>query len=272
MKVTVYYPTYNEKHERILRDFAAGVPGAEVKRAEDFSRDDGDIGVVFGWYKHAFAPTLAKRPIIEHYTSLGPRRLILVESAFQLRAEYFQVGWDGFAGYADFRNGDCPGDRWGQFGIKAKPWKQDGDYALVIGQLPRDTQVQDVNHLAWCGWAVQEAARVHGKALFRPHPKVQDPIDYGIDESLIQKGSLKEGLAGAKCVVTWNSTTGVDAVIAGVPVVAMDTGAMAYPMASHSIAGKLRRPSRRNWLYGLGYSQWKPSEMREGKPWIHLTR
>lgn len=272
-RVAVYFPTYNEKHEAILRDFAAGVPGAVVKPYEQFRPGEADIGVVFGWYKYAFKPTMAKRPIIDYYLSLGKRHLIVVESAFQLRAKYFQVGWDGFAGYADFCNEAMPADRWNGLGLKVTPWQDRPDGpAVVIGQLPRDTQVQDVDHIAWCREAVEEAKRVHGSVIFRPHPRCDDIDIFGIDREIIDLGKLRSTLSKAKCVITWNSTTGVDALIAGVPVVAMEHGSVSWPLASHSIDAPLVRPTRSQWLAGIGYSQWERHEMREGLPWNHLTR
>lgn len=273
MKVAVYIPNYNDKHCNILRDFAKGIPGAIVKSATHFKPGEADIGVVFGWFKYAYEPTMSKRPIIEHYLSMGACRLIIVESAFQRRGHYYQIGWDGFAGFADFCSDGVPGDRWKGINIPSKPWRKgNGGKCVVIGQLPRDTQVQDVDHLLWCRWAVEKARQIHGDVLFRPHPRCKDPGIYGIDENLIDTGKLEDTLARAKCVITWNSTTGVDAAIAGVPVVAMDEGAMAWPMASHTIEEPLTRPDRQQWLANMGYSQWTLKEMREGLPWRHLTR
>ncbi len=271
MKVAVYLPTYNDKHCDILRSFAAGIPGAIVKKAIKFKPGEADIGVVFGWFKYAYEPAMCKKPIIDHYLSMGTRHLIVVESGFQLRGIYYQVGWNEFAGYADFNVGNVSDDRWKSFGIKPKHWRKGSDgVCTVIGQLPRDTQVQDENHIEWCQHTVAECQKIYGDVIFRPHPKIQDPGIYGIDENLIEIGKLRDALSKSRCVVTWNSTTGVDAVIAGVPVVAMDRGAMAWRMASHALNAKLRNPSRREWLNQLGYSQWTQDEMRAGLPWRHL--
>lgn len=273
MKIAVYIPTYNRKHCDILRSFAAGIPGATVKLAKNFIPGEADIGVVFGWYKYSYEKTMSKRPIIEHYLAKGSGHLIIVESAFQCRGHYYQIGWDGFAGSADFKNEGARSDRWGMLDISPKPWRQsDGGNCVVIGQLPRDTQVQDVGHTAWCRWAVNMCLETYGNVLFRPHPKCDDPGIYGISEEMFDTDALADSLAKDRCVVTWNSTTGVDAVIAGVPVVAMDEGSISWPMASHKINDPLVRPNRDKWFAKLGYSQWTLDEMRKGLPWRHLTR
>ena len=141
----------------------------------------------------------------------------------------------------------------------------------MIVQPPRDTQVQDVDHIGWCRRTVKECQKIYTDVSFRPHPKCEPEI-YGIDEGLLDTGKLRSTLDGARCVVTWNSTTGVDAIIAGVPVIAMDPGAMAWPVASHTLSAPLRRPARTEWLNRLGYSQWTEREMREGLPWRPVTR
>ena len=257
MKVAVYIPTYNDKHCDILRSFAAGIPGAIVKKAIHFKPGEADIGVVFGWFKYAFESAMCKKPIIDHYLSMGSKRLIVVESAFQLRGEYYQVGWDGFAGYADFMAEGMGGDRWQKLSIKQKPWRPKGTGpCVVIGQLARDTQVQDVDHIDWCQNTVAQCQEIYDEVIFRPHPKRDSRDKYGIDEKICDIGNLKDTLSKAQCVVTWNSTTGVDAIIAGVPVVAMDQGSMAWRLASHSLESPLRNPSRWEWLNQLGYSQW----------------
>ena len=61
---------------------------------------------------------------------------------------------------------------------------------------------------------------------------------------------------------TFCSTTGVDAVLAGVPTVAHDAGSM--------VAGVTPGMKRLPWLSWLAYTQWTYREMEEGKPWLAL--
>ena len=269
MRVIVYEPRYSRKQQLILRQMVGGIKGAELQSLEDFVPGEADVAVVFGWYKLAWQPTMAKWPIIVH----PGHRLLIIESAFQLRKSYYQVGWGGFAGHADFRTDGVPDDRWRVMGIPTRPWQHNPDGPIVvIGQLPHDTQVQDVDHVQWCQDTVryfQDAGQI---VRFRPHPRIKDSLDYGIPEELWDQGKLRLTLKRAQAVVTWNSTTGVDAAIAGVPVVALDRGSMAWPVASHELAGAFVRPDRAQWFAALGYSQWTPSEMLLGKPWEHLNR
>jgi hypothetical protein len=84
-------------------------------------------------------------------------------------------------------------------------------------------------------------------------------------------GNLAEALAGAAFAVTWNSNSGVDAAMAGVPVVAMDEGSMAWPVAAHDLGAVPRLPERRPWAAQLAWCQWRPEEIADGTAWEALS-
>lgn len=276
MKVHIYLPDYNPKLAVVLRAFAAGIdrvnPGwAEVRPLGDPAPCD--VAVIFGLVKKSYEPTWAKAPILEHHSGRG---LLVIESAFVRRGAYWSVGFGGINGGADFRSEGMPPDRWQALGIKSKRWHRREDGPVVVcGQLPRDTNVQDTDHAGWCRRAVAFYEKRGLPVVFRPHPRIEDPEIYGVDPALFDPNrKLRETLREARVLVTYNSNSGTDAAIAGVPVVACDPGSFAWPVAAHGLTAveRLRRPSRRAWLAGLGYSQWSLEEMREGAPWRHLTR
>jgi hypothetical protein len=256
----------------VLKAFAEGA-GAKVVPIRDFAPHYG-AAVIFGWYRYDSKKAMEKRPVIDSMTG----RLIVIESGFVRRGEYYQIGWNGFAGHADFRTGPgTPLDRWYKLGIDAKEWKQDKDGLIVLcGQLPRDTQVQDVDHIEWClDTLVKLQARYGDRVRFRPHPRVKErdnPYNvYRIDPAIYDERPLQRVFNDASLIVTWNSTTATEAAIAGIPIVAMDFGSMAFPVAAHSIDAAFMRPDRTQWLAGLGYSMWTVDEMRKGLPWEHLS-
>lgn len=269
MKILIFEPDYNPKHRKILRALAEGIPGAEVRPLDRY--EPCDIAVIFGAAKDAYPPTWPKREILARHQG---RRLLMVESAFVRRGDYYQIGWGGFAGNADFNNGGAPDDRWRAMNIPTKPWQNRPDGAVIVcGQLPRDTQVQDVDHVKWCKNTVDTLSQMGERVLFRPHPRQQDASIYGIPEGLIDKRRMVHSLDDAKCVVTWNSTSSVDALIQGVPAITIHPSSIAYPVAQHKLRAvqSLQYPSRRQWLAGLGYAQWTLDEMRRGLPWKHLN-
>lgn len=270
MKVIVYKPDYNPKLTTIMKAFAEGVPGAEIRDQRKYKPCD--IAVIFGVVKRAYKKTWSKQRILDAHSG---RSLIIIESAFVSRGQYWQVGFGGFAGTGDFRNDDMPVDRWLSFNVNSKPWKRRPDGPVVVmGQLPRDTTVQNTDHPKWCRETVRYYESLGQSVLFRPHPRIENAEVYGIPASLHDTRDLQEVLHEARCFVTYNSTTGVDGAVKGVPVIAMDRGSMAWPVANHKLSDihNLSYPDRDAWLAGLGYSQWSLDEMRAGLPWKHLTR
>lgn len=271
VKVVVFEPTaYNPKHCRVLRAFADGVPGAIVRDVTKY--EPCDVAVLFGGVKKTFEPSWSKRAILDRHQG---RSLIMIESAFVKRGEYWQVGFGGCAGNADFRSEGMPMDRWLGFGMKGKPWQVRPDRPVIVcGQLIRDTQVQDVDHPKWCQETVAYFEALGLPVLFRPHPKAATVEEYGVDPKYIDTRKLGLVLKIARCFVTWNSTSAVDAVINGVPVMVGDRSSISWPVGVHGLChpDDLIFPVREPWLSGLGYAQWSAQEMREGLPWQHLMR
>lgn len=270
MRIVCYEPDYNEKHRTILRAFALGA-GAEVRDLKDYV--DCDVAVVFGLVKTAFAPTHAKQAIFDRHKD---RRLILLETAIvELKEAYYSAGFGGIARAADYRNAGSPPDRWESFGVPVAPWvDRVGGPVYVCGQLPRDTTVQFTDHVGWCRSAVRFYSDLGVDVRFRPHPRVVDADIYGIARRHLDDRPLRDALAEARAIVTWNSGVAVDAVLAGVPAVAVDSWSMAWDMASHDLEGALDPifPGRSQWLANLGYVQWSLDEFRSGAAWRHLMR
>ena len=267
MKVIVFEPWYDEKHQMVLRAFAEGA-NAEVRDIRKY--EPCDIAVIFGLVKKSYKPTWTKQNVLDRHKG---KSLIVVESAFQKRGQYWTVGFGGIHGDANF--GKPRGlDRWRKLEIPLKPWKTKTDGpVLVCGQLPHDTNVQDTDHIGWCQKAVAFYENQGIDVRFRPHPRISNVNMYGIGDGLIQRGPLDKALEKASCVVAWNSTTGVDAIIAGVPVIACGENSFSRDLAAHHLGdypSGLKRMNRNDWLAKLGYAQWNRKELESGECWRHL--
>jgi hypothetical protein len=87
--------------------------------------------------------------------------------------------------------------------------------------------------------------------------------------------TLQEDLNNAGICVTYSSGSAIDAILSGVPVLALDEGNLAYPVSSHRLDNldnpKLVSIEKINeWLIALANSQWCEQEMLDGKVWNHL--
>lgn len=236
-----------------------GIP-VQVRRPHEYRPCD--VAVMWGH---------RQQRIMEAQKARGARYLVMERAYFRDRFAYYSLGFDGLNGRADFVNAGSSPDRWVKHGVKVAPWKTGGGYALVCGQVIGDASLAQVNYTQWLRDAVR-AARSYGLPVkFRrhPHPRAaRDGLGLGVEFS---RGTLEQDLAGAAVAITCNSNSGVDAALAGVPVVTYDRGAMAWPVAAHDI-GQLVRPDRSQWLFDLAYAQWTLGEIQAGDAWAHLSR
>lgn len=271
MKIVCYTNFYNEKHTGIIQDFAAGIPGAEIRDVRDYTKSD--IAVIFGLVKYSYVPTHYKNKILENHSG---KNLIVIESGFTNRPDYYAIGFGGIHGDADFNvnNKSLKTKRFKKLGLKLQPWKKTKNVnnVLVCGQVPWDTNVQDIDYSMWCNRKIELISELGYNVKFRAHPRIHDHSVYGISREFFdRKKHLISSLKWADCVVTYNSTSAIDAVIHGIPIMTYGTNAMALPLTSPLMDfNRLKYPDRRDFFKKLSYSQWTRDEMRQGLPWKHL--
>ena len=107
--------------------------------------------------------------------------------------------------------------------------------------------------------------------VFRAHPKYPNMTVEGAKTDTptdINSGGLKEAINGAHCVVTYNSTSGTDALINGVPVFAMSDTAQFYDIANHDLSdieNPLFVDDRLPHFSKVAYAQWTVDELKSGE-------
>lgn len=178
----------------------------------------------------------------------------------------------GLNGRATFRGvSSDPGRFERHFAGLMRPWRAARGYTLLIGQVPGDMSLVSVKGslAAWYRDTAMGLRRLGHDVRFRPHPMAVGARrgDRGPDDVPVLGGTLEDALAGAALVVTFNSNTAVDAVLAGAPAVANDIGSMAWPVTTHRIDEAPIRPDRTEWAARLSWCQWSLAEMRSGECW-----
>jgi len=171
------------------------------------------------------------------------------------RLRFISTSWNKPHGMSDGFTWNAPPDRWRRLGIEFDDWKLSGRFALMLSQHPNDYGAP--SQTIW------DSTRKLLEALYkvreRPHPLVaQSPR------------SLAEDLRDAHMAVTWTSTAAVEAVIAGVPTVALHPMCIASPVCSQTFDDPYFRGDRRQWAYNLMYRQWKLNEIADGSMWSHV--
>lgn len=270
-KVVVYEPTNNAKHSEVLKAFAdgLGVPVHPITRYEP-----SDYIVFFGLPYEGQADSRAKRTIMELYPK---RRTIIIDRAIIRPGSYWSIGFGSLSGDIDYRAEDMPIDRWHEFKVPIKPWRQMEGSVIVAGQIPGLVLPEGHDHAAWCRDTVAYFKLRGYKVLFRPHPRIRDSWrEYypGVPPALVDTRPARDMLSGAQCIVTFNSGLAVEAILEGIPVIAVHKSSPVWDVANHELMAVeyLRQPARIKWLASIGYSQWSIDELKWGLPWAHLTR
>ena len=278
--IHVYYPKENEEQISVLKALHAGIPGSEYLPLESYTKENApDVAVICGMYKQSVPYSAHRGRVFEVQRYLGKNTLV-VSKGFIERDRYYSVGWNGLNNKADFLNTGMGRDRLP--GVRLAPWRTGGEYFLIAGQIPWDANLQDVNFFEWVAVTALRLQRMSGtQIVFRPHPEMQGDLSELYEEMVksnirISDASMKEDLAGAKAVISYNSNLAVDAVLAGVPTITRDIGSMAWPVSGHHFEylmdPELLHLPREEWLNDLSYAQWTLEEMASGATWEHLNR
>lgn len=194
----------------------------------------------------------------------GHEVIVLERGYIGDRFVWTSVGLNGLNGRAQFPS--ARQDQGARFRGLATllPWREQSGYALIVGQVPGDASLRGVDLEPWYAEMSRQAVAAGMEPVFRQHPQAakrgyrQGPR--GVRQ---HNGALEDALAGAAQAITYNSNTGVDALLAGVPVYADNEGSMAWPLAGR-VVGEFRRPDRSQWAYDLAWRQWSLDEIRSG--------
>lgn len=207
---------------------------------------------------------------INKQTTHGKSYLVLERGYFLDRYEWTSIGFNGLNGYADFHNYNSPGNRWHRHRHLMQPWKDNEEgQIVVIGQWKSDATLRHVDIKSWYVKTLTTLEnRFDSEIVFRAHP------GHPGQREPKSRATLQQLLEDARCVVTFNSTVGVEAVMMGIPTIATDRGSMAWEVTGHSlddIAAPVRY-DREQWARDLAYTQWNHEEISTGVAWDHLRQ
>ena len=212
---------------------------------------------------------------------------------------YYRLGRNSYTyDKGMFNNQNSPSDRWlaiqEKCGIEIKPWKNTGDYVLVLLQNPSDTSLNNLkgSYDAWIESVVKEISRhTQEDIVLRLHPCFIKKFDVNflkninVPNKIIVSGLVKhddvnpshgghdfeKDLQGARAVVAFSSNGLQEAVCEGIPAISMDKSSFAWPVSYHSLDILAEKNincefERDQWLYDCAYCQWNREELDSGYP------
>ncbi len=232
---------------------------------------DADFHVVWGVHR--------RDGIIEWSKANGKPFLVMERGHVGDRTSWTSCGWNGLGRRGHYATANDDGARWQQWAHLMQPWKHGGECVVVMGQVPSDQQVASLRRFsygklqgfyAWVQETIDALVNQGHRVVFRPHPlAAKFGFPFAPTGAEYSKCTLAEDLSRAACCVTFNSTVGVESVLAGVPTVTVDEGAMAWDVAGHKLSETIR-PDRERWAHNLAWTQWSLEEISNGTAWDYL--
>lgn len=255
--VCISYPQYNNLFARLIPEFP------EMKDKCVFRA----------------SPINIYRTEIIKFANQNNKRLIFVDTGVLKcnrnrdgdKNNYFQVGFDCIKGLGEYYNNDVPKDRYEKLNIKLLPWRETNPNILIFGQLRFGIGSQHIDIHAWYRFCIRFLREHRYNAFYLEHPNVHEPFTHhNLKFKVIRNRELKYQDIGV--TISFSSNAIVDAIINGIPSIAMSIISPAYNVCSHLLED-INNPQlfdREQWLSKLAYTQWQVTEMETGECWNHL--
>jgi hypothetical protein len=204
---------------------------------------------------------------------------LVLERGYMLDRFYWtSCGFNGLNGDADFLNNNISSDRWEKIfasQVNLCDWKKNGKYAIIAGQVKKDASIRHLSAYTIYSDLIYELNNLNIPVIFRAHPLEKSkfiPSKHHLRFDYDLNKRLEDTLLDARFTITINSNAGVVSLINGVPAITLDKKSMIYNYSSHSVFENLIYPDRELWCHKMAYTQWSPSEIKQGDMWSHLKQ
>lgn len=232
--------------------------GAELRSVSDYTSgqvESFDAVAVFGLQ--------GKGPdVLRDYRAVGVPVFVIdygylkrCNHAYEWRTGHWQVSLNGLNQLPDW---ECDSSRFDALGIEIADCGGDQNgYVLLCVQTTGDAS-HGMSEKELQAWANEQRQRWPG-LLIRPHP-LQEHLTYGLP--VCPAKTLADALTGARLMVTGNSNSGHEALIAGVPVLSTVTGAAWHSLSATELPSFERRLKH---FHRCAWGQWTWAEFRTGE-------
>jgi len=274
----------------MLRICIYGLPGYGIADYVARGLEVCDTSVKVTWRRHdVFRPDCyesafdiivtngLRRPyneIVETYQKQGKIALITDLGLIRKEPGYYQIGINKLGGIMPFQ---APSDRFDALNEPIATRRAKGKHILICGQRPGDAAhgFNEDQLRAYYESSIRVIRDVVGDKypiVWRPHPSSNFLVRGGDRVSLAK--DIMEDLADAYAVVTYNSTTGLSALLNGVPLVC-HSGAYYADLAETNLRNidNIKAPSKakvQEFFNRVAYSQWTKEEIEKGLPFKYI--
>lgn len=157
---------------------------------------------------------------------------------------------------------DYPNDRARSLGLDLKEWRKSGSHILIAPSS--DTLTRWITGQLANDWMKDTVTELK-KHTDRPIVIRRKPRKNGISGPMVETKSVADDLKDCWAVITLASIVGVEAAVAGIPVISHAASATG-PISTDQLSNieKPRLPERQAWLNTLTYRQFTKEEIRSG--------
>jgi len=170
--------------------------------------------------------------------------------------------------------------------LDLKPWRENGEHILVLGQRTMSWNMLNRNGLEWIMSTIKKLRKyTDRKIVVRLHPgdhtyniENRKKISEAFSKSNVEISSsdnIKEDLINAWCSVGYNSTSNCASVIEGIPVYLDDplnSWAKEVCFDNIDLIEKPEMPDREEWLHKIANIHWGNYEIQDGTFWRKLKQ
>lgn len=247
MKVIVYGRPANIFAAMMAMDFIRAGHQAVTREPGrwDGKTEDCDFVLIHGVRNQALIEAYQHVPVFIFEAGYLKR----VNNRNEYQVGHWQISHAKLNGLPEF---DCPADRFDALNLKIERAKGKGGYVLILGQIPNDSALNGTDHAAWINEQVEHYQGRGLEVKYRKHPR--GGLDVPGFPSL--DGELSEAVAGARLVVTYNSTAGFQVLLSGCPIVC-DPCAPYYGLSGEKCP---TIAERRAFFHRAAYGQWRVDE------------
>lgn len=266
-----------------LTAFADGAKshGARVHIETQYVIQPAKLAVILGWPSPIQTTENIKlrAKIVEHQRRHHHHIMAIDANCFKFKdldSKYLRYSINGVDyDSSEYANKNSDATRWdmlaNNIGLEMKDWRRDGEYILFLVQRDGGWSMKGLSPVEWTRQKIEAVRKVTNLPIvLRPHPgKIADLrplLQPGVTISDSTKVPIEHDLKRAKAAFVFNSSSGVAAILEGVPLWVDDSSSVCWDVANYNI-GDIhypRQPDRSQWIKDLAACHWTDEESRQG--------
>jgi hypothetical protein len=270
----------------VLQSFADGAhsQGARVIIQRTTDIIPGRMAVILGWpspMQHG-ANIRLRSAVVKQQKRDSNHVMAIDASTFKFHdreGKYLRYSLNGvFYDTSEYANRNSDSSRWltisNNLGLVMRPWRTQGEYVLLLMQRDGGWSMKGLDPIQWVRQKHQQLRQVSNiPIVVRPHPGKKIDLsslkDLEIQISDSRTRTLQQDLSEARAACVFNSSSGVAAILEGVPLMVDDRSAVTHAVSHHGVdvITAPRFPDRQQWIWDLAAAHWSDEESRQGLIW-----